>query len=68
MTTLIVQQKLEKFSIVQSIQSVVATFQVWMDRYHQRRQLAQMDAHLLRDIGLNAHQVAIEVNKPFWKK
>jgi uncharacterized protein YjiS (DUF1127 family) len=39
----------------------------WMSRSRQRRALAQLDAHLLRDIGVTAYDAAHEAAKPFWK-
>ena len=47
--------------------SLMATLQLWMDRRHQRQQLAQLDARQLRDIGLDAQQVQSEVQRPFWR-
>ncbi|MEX0923241.1 MAG: DUF1127 domain-containing protein [Rhodovibrionaceae bacterium] len=38
----------------------------WADRWEQRRQLAQLDARLLRDIGLDRREAVQEINKPFW--
>ncbi|WP_172327304.1 DUF1127 domain-containing protein [Mangrovicoccus sp. HB161399] len=32
----------------------------------QRRQLRQLDAHLLRDLGLTRAQAEREAQKPFW--
>jgi uncharacterized protein YjiS (DUF1127 family) len=36
-------------------------------RQKDRRQLARLDAHLLRDIGLEAPEAKAECAKPFWK-
>lgn len=36
-------------------------------RRRERRQLAALDAHLLRDIGLDSQTAANEATKPFWK-
>jgi uncharacterized protein YjiS (DUF1127 family) len=36
-------------------------------RQRDRRQLAKLDAHLLRDIGLGAQDAESECAKPFWK-
>ncbi len=36
-------------------------------RQRERRQLAALDAHLLRDIGLDSQTAASEATKPFWK-
>lgn len=38
----------------------------WISRHRQRRQLAQLEPHLLSDIGLSREQVQKEVARPFW--
>lgn len=37
------------------------------DRYRQRRALAAMPDHLLKDIGMSQADVERELSKPFWK-
>jgi uncharacterized protein YjiS (DUF1127 family) len=39
----------------------------WASRSRQRRALAQLDARLLRDIGVTAYDAAREASKPFWR-
>jgi uncharacterized protein YjiS (DUF1127 family) len=39
----------------------------WLERVRQRRQLAQLSDHMLKDIGLARADVEIEVSKPFWR-
>lgn len=36
-------------------------------RYRSRRQLGQLDEHLLQDIGLDRAAAEREVRKPFWR-
>jgi uncharacterized protein YjiS (DUF1127 family) len=36
-------------------------------RRRDRRLLAQLDAHLLRDIGLSPDEAETEATKPFWR-
>lgn len=38
----------------------------WQDRARSRRQLANLDEYLLRDIGISRADMAREVGKPFW--
>lgn len=38
----------------------------WQDRARSRRQLADLDDRLLRDIGLSRADVSRETTKPFW--
>ena len=39
----------------------------WLERSRQRRALAALDDHLLRDIGLTRDAVLRECAQPFWK-
>ena len=39
----------------------------WQERARQRRALAALSDHMLRDIGLSRTDVTIEANKPFWR-
>ncbi len=41
---------------------------LWDERARQRHALAQLDDHLLRDIGLDPHTVRTECYKPFWSR
>jgi uncharacterized protein YjiS (DUF1127 family) len=41
---------------------------LWAERARQRRQLAELDDYMLRDIGLSRADVATEVGKPFWQQ
>jgi uncharacterized protein YjiS (DUF1127 family) len=45
-----------------------ALLATWRRRSADRRQLATLDGHMLRDIGLSLGDVASEVNKPFWRR
>ncbi len=38
----------------------------WAARARQRRDLAELDAHLLKDIGVTPSQATREAAKPFW--
>ncbi|MCC9620970.1 DUF1127 domain-containing protein [Thalassospira sp. MA62] len=39
----------------------------WFKRHDLRQQLAQMDAHMLRDIGWSEYDARREAAKPFWQ-
>jgi len=39
----------------------------WETRLRGRRALAQLDDHLLRDIGIDAQVAEVEATKPFWR-
>ena len=42
-------------------------FARWYDRYLQRLDLAEIDDHLLRDLGLTRRDVRRECAKSFWQ-
>ena len=44
-----------------------AVVSVWLDRARQRRHLAQLSEHMLRDIGLTRVDAWAEAQKPFWR-
>jgi uncharacterized protein YjiS (DUF1127 family) len=39
----------------------------WLDRARQRRRLAELSDHMLRDIGLTRADAWAEADKPFWR-
>ena len=39
----------------------------WAERAAERRHLAELDDHLLKDIGLNRAEVEAVSTKPFWR-
>jgi uncharacterized protein YjiS (DUF1127 family) len=43
------------------------TLQMWYERSRQRRRLARLDEHLLRDIGVDRLVAMKEASKPFWR-
>jgi uncharacterized protein YjiS (DUF1127 family) len=43
------------------------TFQIWRQRQHDRRELAQMSSRDLHDIGLSWSDIVYEAEKPFWR-
>jgi uncharacterized protein YjiS (DUF1127 family) len=47
--------------------SVWGTVQKAWRRYRSRQALAQLDARLLRDIGVTPMEASNEMNKPFWR-
>ncbi len=52
---------LEKFT------RLLATLALWIERGRQRRTLAQLDARMLRDIGITRLDAQRECEKPFWR-
>jgi uncharacterized protein YjiS (DUF1127 family) len=41
---------------------------LWAERAAERRHLAELDDHMLRDIGLNRADIAAVADKPFWRE
>ena len=48
--------------------SINTTVSEWNRRASARRDLARLSPRILKDIGLTAFDVEVEINKPFWKK
>jgi len=46
---------------------LLALLSAWLHRSRSRHDLASLDEHMLRDIGLTRFQVEIESTKPFWR-
>ena len=49
------------------LRGLFGLFFLWHRRWKQRLDLAGLDAHLLRDIGVTPRQALREVAKPFWQ-
>lgn len=49
------------------IQTVTRIVNVWQRRMRARRALARLDAHLLRDIGLDPMTAEREATRRFWQ-
>ncbi|ATG73914.1 hypothetical protein CGX12_08475 [Zobellella denitrificans] len=47
---------------------LLATLGLWLHRSRTRRQLSELPAYLLKDIGLNEADRYQEVSKPFWQQ
>jgi uncharacterized protein YjiS (DUF1127 family) len=50
-----------------ALRSLVEHAIQWHERSRQRRHLAQLSDHMLRDIGLSRADVWAECEKPFWR-
>ncbi len=50
------------------LRGLFGLWHLWHQRWQQRRQLAELDAHLLRDIGVTPREAFREASKPFWRK
>ena len=49
------------------IRSRLSVLLLWMDRSDQRQDLAELEDHQLRDIGLTRDDIRRECSKPFWR-
>jgi uncharacterized protein YjiS (DUF1127 family) len=45
----------------------LAHWRLFLRRLATRRALRELDAHLLRDIGLSREQALAEAERPFWR-
>ena len=41
---------------------------IWLGRAQERRRLAELDDHLLRDIGLTRAEAEQAATRPFWRE
>jgi uncharacterized protein YjiS (DUF1127 family) len=53
--------------IVELTQAAAALVRLWRWRIHGRVELARLDGHALRDIGITAAEASHEYRKPFWR-
>jgi uncharacterized protein YjiS (DUF1127 family) len=53
--------------LVAALEHAVDVAWTWHERTKTRRQLAMMDDHLLKDIGISRPQAWSEADKPFWR-
>ena len=49
------------------LEQISATITLWIERSGERRNLSDLDDHLLRDIGLPFYDARREARRPFWK-
>jgi uncharacterized protein YjiS (DUF1127 family) len=58
-------------SALAAIYSHIASFSIWLatclERQRQRGQLAELDDHMLRDIGITRVEALREAGKPWWR-
>jgi uncharacterized protein YjiS (DUF1127 family) len=54
-------------ALAQSVARGLDQLLEWQDRARQRRQLASLESHILKDLGLSRADVAGESSKPFWR-
>lgn len=52
----------------QSVKRLYAVMDLWYQRRIERKQLADVDARLLKDMGITSYQANREIKKPFWRK
>ena len=59
------------YAIVQAVESGYSKVRnligTWAKRSADRKYLAEMPNHMLRDIGMEPYDAMREANKPFWK-
>ncbi len=53
--------------LLEAAARALRTLLIWQERDRQRHSLAQLDARMLKDVGLSRADVATELRKPFWQ-
>lgn len=48
--------------------TITGALALWIGRFKQRRSLANLPDHLLKDIGISRQAALVEACKPFWQK
>jgi uncharacterized protein YjiS (DUF1127 family) len=51
-----------------AVTAAAATWRLWRERAYSRKNLAELDPRMLRDIGVSPSQIWHEANKPFWRE
>jgi uncharacterized protein YjiS (DUF1127 family) len=54
-------------AVVTGLQWIVRNVLEWDQRIRQRQALAELDDHLLKDIGISRTAAATEASQPFWR-
>ena len=70
MTTIVVAGKVRHFALERKsprILDLLVAVETWLDRRAQRMELAELDDHILHDVGLSRADVEREMAKPFWR-
>jgi uncharacterized protein YjiS (DUF1127 family) len=60
-------QTRSQIAIVPTLMSGLESIFGWFTRSNDRRRLADLDEHTLRDIGISRVDVYREAMKPFWR-
>jgi uncharacterized protein YjiS (DUF1127 family) len=53
--------------LVATVSAVGELLAIWRRRARERRELANLDARAIRDLGLSPGDIRFEANKPFWR-
>ncbi len=59
--------QLTKYHASDRLAQFRAAFALWRRRARERSELAAMNAHDLRDIGISRAEAEFEIRKPFWR-
>ncbi|MES9938119.1 MAG: DUF1127 domain-containing protein [Sedimenticola sp.] len=50
-----------------SFRNFMQEMRLWLMRYRQRKELLQLEEHILKDIGISRCEALNEARKPFWR-
>ncbi len=54
------------YTFSSTFKAVVTVLALWIERYEQRRHLAELDDRMLSDIGVSRGDARVEADKRFW--
>ena len=54
-------------AVMTGLHWIAGNVRQWSQRIRQRQALAELDDHLLKDIGVSRTAARIEATRPFWK-
>ena len=55
-------------TVAACLADTLTLIQTWQRRHRSSRQLARVDARVLRDAGISEAQRFVAINKPFWRQ
>lgn len=58
---------LPKYNIFNTGKQAITKVAYWIERSKQRKELANLNDYMLKDIGYSREEALIEGSKPFWK-
>ena len=61
------EASLDNFGLKERLRRMIDTVNTWNRRHKTRRQFANVEHRILRDVGISEADRFIVINKPFWE-